>query len=181
MQKRFEEAWAAGAAAAELYRAALAGFGGTSSPLPADASTLDIFAWFKENIAKLPEFIGGAMDFSVLSCATNLCKTLRRMGCAHFVELRSRRAFEGPSKLGETSGEVLKPVKKFMKYFWLKFGRANARFLAEARHAAVSAIRNFPIFCCFSFLFFAYLLRAYVGFTEGWSPTRRRGTSVEGR
>ena len=93
LQKRLEEAWVAGVSVAELYRAALAGFGGATSPLPADASAYGILAWFKENVAKLPDFVGGAMDFGALSCATNLCKTLGKLGCAHFAELRSRREF----------------------------------------------------------------------------------------
>jgi len=112
-----EEARVAGVAAAELYRVALAGFSGATSPLPADASAYGILAWFKENVAKLPEFVGGAMDFGALLCATNLCKTLEKLGCTHFAGLKGRREFEGPLELGETSGEVAKPVRNFMKYF----------------------------------------------------------------
>ena len=129
-QRRLEEARAAGVAKAELNQAALGGFSGATLPLPSDASALGIFAWFKENIARRLDFIGGTMDFGVLSCATYLCKTLGKLGCAHFVELRSQREFEGPSKLGDTLGEISKPVRNFMKYFWLKFGRADARSLA---------------------------------------------------
>jgi hypothetical protein len=79
------------------------------------------------------------MDFGALSCAMNLCKTLGKLDCSHFAVLKSWRDFEGPSELGETSGEISKLVQNLMKYFWLKFGRANARSLAEARFAAVSA------------------------------------------
>jgi hypothetical protein len=43
LQKRLEDARAAGVVAAELYQSALAGFGGTTSPLPADASALGVF------------------------------------------------------------------------------------------------------------------------------------------
>ena len=83
------------------------------------------------------------MDFGALSCAMNLCKTLGKLGCVHFAELRSQREFEGPSKLGETSGEISKPVRNFMKYFWLNFSRADAHSLAKAHRAAVSVARNF--------------------------------------
>ena len=83
---------------------ALAGFGGATSPLLADASASGILAWFKENVAKLPEFVRDAIDFGALLCATNLCKTLGKLGCTHFVGLKGRREFEGPSELGETSG-----------------------------------------------------------------------------
>lgn len=125
-------------ATTELYQAALAAFGGVTSPLPTDASALHVFTWFKDNIAKLPDFVRGAMDFGALSCATNLCKTLRKLGCAHFAELISRREFDGPLELGRTMAEVSRPVRNFMKYFWLTFGRADARLLVEARHVAVS-------------------------------------------
>ena len=74
--------------------------------MSANASAYGILAWFKENVAKLPEFVRGAIDFCVLSCATNLCNTLGKLGCTHFVGLKGRREFEGPSKLGETLGEV---------------------------------------------------------------------------
>ena len=57
------------------------------------------------------------MDFGALSCATNLCKTLGKQGCTHFVGLKGQREFEGPSELSETLGEVANPVRNFMKYF----------------------------------------------------------------
>ena len=53
------------------------------------------------------------MDFGALSCATNLCKTLGKLRCTHFVGLQGQREFEGPLKLGETSGEVTKSVNNF--------------------------------------------------------------------
>ncbi|CAD6253235.1 unnamed protein product [Miscanthus lutarioriparius] len=117
LQKRLEDARAASVAVAELF-----------------------FGWFKENLAKLPDFIGGAMDFGALSCTTNLCKTLGRMGCSHFVGLKGRKDLDGPSELGETSTETMKPVQNFMKYFWVKFGRADACSMAEAHHAAISML-----------------------------------------
>ena len=143
LQRRLEEARAAGVAKAELNQAALGGFSGATLPLPSDASALGIFAWFKENITRLPNFIGGAMDIGALSCATNLWKTLGKLGCAHFAELRGQREFVGPSDFGETSGEISKRVRNFMKHFWLKFGLADAHSLAEARHATVSDAHNF--------------------------------------
>jgi len=130
--------------------------------LPANAFAYGILAWFKENVAKLSEFVRGAIDFGVFSCATNLCSTLGKLGCTHFVGLKGRREFEGPSKLGETSGEVTKSVINFMKYFWLKFGHADARSLAEACRATVSilfifvSVVIFLSFCCSLFVFCSY-------------------------
>ena len=44
LQKHLEEARVASVLAAELYRAALAGYGGATSPLPADASAYGILS-----------------------------------------------------------------------------------------------------------------------------------------
>jgi hypothetical protein len=137
---------------------ALAGFGDATSPLLTDTSAYGILARFKENLAKLSEFVKGAMNFGALSCAMNLCKTLGKLGCTHFVGLKRRREFEGPSELGETLGGVTKSIRNFMKYFWFKFGRANTRSLAEARCAMVRilsifvSVTIFLSFCCFLFL-----------------------------
>ena len=94
----------------------------------------------KSNFAKLPEFVGGAVDFGALSCATNLCKTLGKVGCTHIISLKEQKEFEGPSKLGASSREVTKSIKNFMKLFWFKFGRADARSLTEARRTMVRVL-----------------------------------------
>ena len=88
LTKRLEEANTAGLAIAQMYRVAQASFDGATSSLPTGASTFIIFAWMKSNFAKLPEFIGGAVDFGALSCATNLCKTLGKVGCTHIISLK---------------------------------------------------------------------------------------------
>ena len=82
----------------------------------------------KSNFVKQPEFVGGAVDFGALSCATNLCKTLGKVGCTHIVSLKEREEFEGPLELGGSSREVTKSIKNFMKHFWFRFGRCS-RFL----------------------------------------------------
>ncbi|CAD6261054.1 unnamed protein product [Miscanthus lutarioriparius] len=68
--------------------------------------------------------------------ATNLSKTLIKSGYGHVEALKDRKDFESPADLGETSGNLTKAMRSFMKSFWLRFGCANARSLAEARHAA---------------------------------------------
>ena len=82
----------------------------------------------------------GVVDFGALSCATNICKTLGKVGCKHIVSLKEQEGFEGPSKLGGSSREVTKSIKNFMKHFWFKFGSVDARSLAEAHHAAVRVL-----------------------------------------
>jgi hypothetical protein len=44
---------------------------------------------------------------------------------------------EGPAELGVTSRDMRKFVRHFMKSFWVKFGRAEARLMVEARQAEV--------------------------------------------
>jgi hypothetical protein len=58
-----------GLSAVGLYINALAVFGGVASSLPSDPSAHDIFSWMKSNFAKLPGFVGGAVDFGALSSA----------------------------------------------------------------------------------------------------------------
>lgn len=138
LTKRLDDARSAGVSTVEAYQNALAGFRGVTSALPYDASAYGLFTWFKENFLKLPEFVGGAVDFGTLSCATNLSKTLGKAGCSHFTSLGGRKNFEGPPDLGDSSPEVVKSIKNFMKYFWFKFGRNDARAMAEACWVAVS-------------------------------------------
>ena len=57
----------------------------------------------KSNFAKLPVFVGVIVDFGALSCATNLCKTLGKVGCMHAISLKEGEEFEGPSELGGSS------------------------------------------------------------------------------
>ena len=57
------------------------------------------------------------------------------------------RDLEGPTDLGVTSRDVRISVCHFMKSFWVKFGRMEARSMAEARQAKVGF---FFIAYCFS-------------------------------
>ena len=76
LTKRLEDAKAVGLAVAELYVGALDQFGGSMSSLPSDPSAFNIFSWMKANFRKLPDFIGGAIDFGALASATNFSKML---------------------------------------------------------------------------------------------------------
>jgi hypothetical protein len=46
------------------------------SSLPSDPSAFNILSWMKANFEKLPDFVGGAVDFGALASATNLSKML---------------------------------------------------------------------------------------------------------
>lgn len=64
----------------------------------------------------------------------------RKVGYLHVVSLKEKKEFEGPLELGESSREVIKSIKNFMKHCWFKFGHADARSLVEARRATVRAL-----------------------------------------
>jgi hypothetical protein len=91
----------------------------------------------KSNFAKLPSFVGGAIDFGMLSSATNLSKTLIKSGCSHVEVLKDRKESESPADLGGSSGNLTKAMRSFMKSFWLRFDGADAHSLAEARRATI--------------------------------------------
>ena len=101
LMKRLDEAKAVGVSIAEMYTSVLAGFGGVTSSLPADASAFGVFLWMKSNFSKLPDFVAKVGDFAALSSATNLSKILAKGGCEHIEDLRRKKDFEGPMELGE--------------------------------------------------------------------------------
>jgi len=90
----------------------------------------------KANFVKLPDFVGGAVDFGALASATNLSKMLLRDGCRHIQGVQERD-LGGLGELGVTSRGVRRSVRHFMKSFWVKFGRAEARLMAKACRARV--------------------------------------------
>ena len=76
LTKRLKDAKAIGLAIAELYMAALKQFEGSMSSLPSEPSAFNIFSWMKANFLKLPDFVGGAVNFGTLASATKLSKML---------------------------------------------------------------------------------------------------------
>ena len=119
------------------------------SSLPSEPLAFNIFSWMKANFLKVPDFVGGAVDFGALASATNLSKMLMQDGCPH-VEGVKEKDLEGPAELGVTSRGIRKSVHHFMKSFWVKFGRAEARSMVEAHRAEVGF---FFVAYCFSLKF----------------------------
>ena len=81
----------------------------------------------KDNFRKLPDFVGGAIDFGALASATNLSKMLAQDSCPHAKDVKETD-LEGPADLGVTSRDIRRSVRHFMKSFWVKFGRAEVVF-----------------------------------------------------
>jgi hypothetical protein len=153
LTKCLEDAKAIGLAAAELYVSAHERFGGSTSSLPSKPSAFNIFSWMKANFLKLPNFVGGVVDFGALASATNLSKMLVQEGCRH-VEDMKEKDLEGLAELGVTSCGLRRSVRHFMKSLWVKFGRAEARSMAEARRVEVGFLAAF----CFSLRFLVVCL-----------------------
>ena len=116
--------------------------------MPEEPSTLNILAWLKSNFANLPDFVGGAVDFGALASASNFSMMLNQDGCSH-VEGLEEKDLEGPAELGVTSRGIRRFVRNFMKSFWVKFGRAEAHSMAEARQSEVSLFFSPFLWSCF--------------------------------
>lgn len=117
LMKRLEEAMSVGLSIARLYINALGEFGGVTTLLPSEPSAYSLFSWMKSNFAKLPGFVGGAVDFGALSSAINLSKVLAKSGCPHVEGLKEKKDFESPAELGDSSGNLAKSMRNFMKLF----------------------------------------------------------------
>jgi len=97
----------------------------------------------KFNFAKLPDFVGGVVDFGALSAATNFSKMLIQSGCSHTGSFKENKDIGSPAELGKTLHGVARSVQNFIKSFWVKFGRADSRSMAEARRATVGSLSLF--------------------------------------
>lgn len=117
LTKCLEDAKAVGLAAAELYIGALGQFGGTTSSLPPDPSAFSILSWMRANFAKLPDFVGGVVDFGALCAATNFVKMLAQSGYTHTEGLKDKKDLESSAALGETSRGLSRSVRNFIKSF----------------------------------------------------------------
>ena len=98
LTKHLEDTKAVGLAATELYVGALEQFGGSTSSLPSEPSVFNIFFWMKANFLKLPDFVGGVVDFGDLASTTNLSKMLAQDGYPHIKDVKERD-LEGPTDL----------------------------------------------------------------------------------
>jgi hypothetical protein len=72
LTRRLDEAKALRLLATELYINTLGEFRGVTTPLCLEPSPYSLFARMKSNFTKLSSFVGGAVDFGVLSSTTNL-------------------------------------------------------------------------------------------------------------
>ena len=105
LTKRLEDAKAVGLAATDLCIGALGQFGGVASLLSPEPSAYNIFSWMKSNFAKLPDFVGGAVDFGALSAATNFSKMLAQSGCTN-TEGFEKKDIESRPCMGKLPGPL---------------------------------------------------------------------------
>jgi len=84
----------------------------------------------------LPDFVGGAVDFGALAAVNSFARLLRRGGCSH-AEGVVKEEFVAAEDVGEGTPSQRKSVRNFISSFWIRFGRAEAKKMAEARRAEV--------------------------------------------
>ena len=139
LQTRMQKAEAEAGAIVVLYTDSLARFGGSTSAPPASGDIGASLTWLKSHIRMLPDFVGGAVDFGALAAVSSFARLLRRGGCSHAEEV-AKEEFGSAEDVGEGTSSLRKSVQNFISLFWIRFGRAEAKKMAEARHAEVHAV-----------------------------------------
>jgi hypothetical protein len=76
LRKRMEALEGLALITAEKYKAAVEKFGGQTFALPEEAIAFNLMTWLKSHVEKVPNFVGGAVDFAALASATNFGKML---------------------------------------------------------------------------------------------------------
>jgi len=155
LQTRTQKADAEAAAIVGLYAESLAQFGGSTSAPPPSGDVGASLAWLKSHIRMLPDFVGGAVNFGALAAVSSFAKLLRREGCSHMEEV-AKEEFATAEDIGEGTSSLRKSVWNFISSFWIRFGRAEAKKMAEARRAEVCMIW---LFICILFATFQCFLR----------------------
>lgn len=125
-------------------------FGGHVEALAASLSAKDLLGWMKREVKGLAEFVLRASDFAALSCANNMLSSLCKTGCRHFHDFMKKSfEFEAPNPSNESIKEINIGAKRFIRDFWKKFGRGDARRLAESCGDRLSrSIENLPLRIC---------------------------------
>jgi hypothetical protein len=118
----------------------------------------------------LPDFVGGAVDFGALAAVNSFARLLRRGGCSH-AEGVVKEEFVAAEDVGEGTPSQRKSVRNFISSFWIRFGRAEAKKMAEARRAEVCV--TWFLFCIL-FYYVATFLSPVVLFCRRL-PRRRLG------
>jgi len=139
MQTRMQKAEAEAAAIVGLYTDSLAQFGGSTSAPPPSGDVGASLAWLKSHIRMLPDFVGGAVDFGALAAVSSFARLLRCGGCSH-AEGVAKEEFASAEDVGEGTSSLRKSVRNFISSFWIRFGRAEAKKMAEARRAEVHVV-----------------------------------------
>jgi hypothetical protein len=136
---RLEATKGLGLATTKMYVAMLGQFGSRTSDMPEEPTAFSLLSWLKAHVEKFPGFVGGVANFGALAGAINYPKMLARGGCTHTESIK-KEDLSGPSDLGVTSPTLQRLIQNFMSSFWVDFGRAEARKMAENRRAKVCVL-----------------------------------------
>jgi len=139
VQTRMQKAEAEAAGVIGLYSGSLAQFGGSTSAPPPGGDVGASLAWLKSHISMLPDIVEGAVDFGALAAVSSFARLVRRGGCPH-AEGVAKEEFASAEDVGEGTSSLCKSVRYFISSFWIRFGLAEAKKMAEARRAEVYVI-----------------------------------------
>lgn len=121
-----------------LYCSFVSSFGGRVEAPEDSVPVSGLLSWMSGEIGALSEFVHRATDFAALSSANNLLSSLYDLGCQHFqCFLKKSFEFKAPDPNKEGIREIKVGAKRFIRDFWVKFGREDARRLVDARTAEV--------------------------------------------
>ena len=155
LQSRLQKAEVEAAAVVGLYTNSLAQFGGSTSAPPPSGDVGASLAWLKSHIRMLPDFVGGAVDFGALAAVSSFARLLRRGGCSH-AEGVAKEEFVAAEDVGEGTPSLRKSVQNFISSFWIRFGRAEAKKMAEAHRAEVRV--TWFLFCILFYYVVTFLM-----------------------
>jgi hypothetical protein len=77
--------------------------------MPKEPTSFTLLSWLKAHVEKLPDFVGGAVDFGALASAINFAKMLAQGGCTHTESIKKEK-LSGPSDLGVTSPTLRRSI-----------------------------------------------------------------------
>jgi hypothetical protein len=99
----------------------------------------------------LPKFVGGDIDFGALAAVNSFVRLLYRGGCSH-AEAVAKKEFALAEDVGEATSGLRKSVRNFISSFWIRFGRVEAKKMAEDHRAEVYIFFVMPCMGCCYFL-----------------------------
>ena len=75
-----------------------------------------MLGWLRSHVARLPDFVGGNVDFGALAGASSFTHLVRHGGYEHLVAIQKEK-IGSSSELGEYSSKLWMSVQNFISSF----------------------------------------------------------------